>query len=390
MVAVSTVAQAGAGYLTFFSAGAPNPGASSVSQWYQPGYVQTSFVLIPSDLVGAVSASGFSSATTEVIIDVAGYFAAPGNINLANSTATTGNILKGGNRFIHNFGSGNTYIGENAGNFTMSSSGSNTASGTLALFSNTTGNANTASGITSLQQNTTGSNNTAGGAFALSSNTTGIANIGIGFGAGQNLTTGSDNIDIGNDGAVGEANTLRIGTSPQQTRAFIAGIYGVTTGAAGVAVLVDSNGQLGTISSSRRYKDDIADMDAASSALMKLRPVTFHYKTDQNASGRALQYGLIAEEVAQVYPGLIAHSIDGQVETVMYQFLPSMLLNEYQKQQRRIDAQAAEINHQRLVIAQLEQKSSEIDALKSAVYDMGKMIDQLRRGNAISASLPGR
>ena len=78
MVAVSTVAQSGAGYLTFFSAGAPNPGAGSVSQWYQPGYVQTSFVLIPSDLVGAVSASGFSSATTEVIIDVTGYFAAPG------------------------------------------------------------------------------------------------------------------------------------------------------------------------------------------------------------------------------------------------------------------------------------------------------------------------
>jgi hypothetical protein len=84
-------------------------------------------------------------------------------------------------------------------------------------------------------------------------------------------------------------------------------------------------------------------MDAASSALMKLRPVTFHYKSDQAPSGRTLQYGLIAEEVAEVYPGLVARSADGQIETVLYQFLPPMLLNEVQKQQRTIEALRAEL-----------------------------------------------
>ena len=98
-----------------------------------------------------------------------------------------------------------------------------------------------------------------------------------------------------------------------------------------VAVVIDGAGQLGTVSSSRRVKDDIADMAGASSALLRLRPVTFHYKSDQNPAGRTLQYGLVAEEVAEVYPGLVAHSADGQIETVLYQFLPPMLLNEVQQ-----------------------------------------------------------
>ena len=126
-------------------------------------------------------------------------------------------------------------------------------------------------------------------------------------------------------------------------------------------MLIDSNGQLGTISSSRRFKDSIADMDAASSALMTLRPVTFHYKTDQKASGRTLQYGLVAEEVAEVYPGLVARSADGQIETVMYQFLPPMLLNEYQKQQRTIEAQAAEMSRQALQIARQTARIAELE-----------------------------
>ena len=122
-------------------------------------------------------------------------------------------------------------------------------------------------------------------------------------------------------------------------------------------------------SSSRRFKDDIADMAVASSGLMKLRPVTFHYKSDQNPSGRTLQYGLIAEEVAEVYPGLVAHSADGQIETVMYQFLSPMLLNEVQKQQRTIDAQAAEVTKQ---TARFEATAN---ALKA---ENGQKSDQIR------------
>ncbi len=163
-------------------------------------------------------------------------------------------------------------------------------------------------------------------------------------------------------GFAGESNTIRIGSG--QTQTFIAGIEGVTTGGAAIPVVVDGNGQLGTVSSSRRYKDDIADMAGASSGLMQLGPVTFHYKSDQNPAGRTLQYGLIAEEVAEVYPGLVTHSRGGQIESVMYQFLPPMLLNEYQKQQRTIETQQHAIETQQHAIETLQ---AQVEALTLAV-----------------------
>jgi hypothetical protein len=231
----------------------------------------------------------------------------------------------------------------------------NAAVGTYSMGTNTSGSQNVALGYSSLYGNTIGGFNVALGVGSLSSNTTGGSNIAVGNYAGAGLTTGSDNIDIGNTGAAAEGNTIRIGTAGAQTRTFIAGISSTTTGTANaVAVLVDSNGQLGTYNSSRRFKDDIAEMDAASSALMKLRPVTFHYKSDQAPSGRTLQYGLIAEEVAEVYPGLVARSAEGQIETVLYQFLPPMLLNEYQKQQRTIDALRAQVEALADRLARLE------------------------------------
>ena len=172
------------------------------------------------------------------------------------------------------------------------------------------------------------------------------------------------------------------------TRFFVAGVRGVATGSANaVPVLIDGGGQLGTASSSRRYKDNIADMSVASSALMRLRPVTFHYKSDRDPAGRTLQYGLVAEEVAEVYPGLVAHSADGQIETVMYQFLPPMLLNEYQKQQRTIEAQAlelskqaAEINKQAERIAGLENQASEFAMLKQQMAALQAAVLAVGRG----------
>ena len=138
-------------------------------------------------------------------------------------------------------------------------------------------------------------------------------------------------------------------------------------------MLIDSNGQLGTVSSSRRVKDDIADMDAASSALMTLRPVTFHYKSDQNPSGRTLQYGLIAEEVAEVYPGLVARSADGQIETVLYQFLPPMLLNEVQKQQRTIEALRAQVE------AGDAQRRTRDEQIRQLTEQLAALADRLAR-----------
>jgi hypothetical protein len=285
----------------------------------------------------------------------------------ATTSQNVGVIMLGGfgNRFAHNFGLNNTFLGQNAGNFTMTGDANtvigraalqsnttglqNTATGALVLFNNTTGNnntasgafalnlntsggANTAGGLNALFNNTTGNNNTAFGIGALYNNTIGGGNIAVGALAGQNLNTGNSNIYIGNQGASVDYNTIRIGDSPSQTKAFIAGISGVTTGGAAIAVVIDANGQLGTVSSSGRYKFDVSDMAEATAGLMFLRPVTFRYLAHGDSA--PLQYGLIAEEVAEVYPELVARNKDGEVETVMYQFLAPMLLNEVQREHR--------------------------------------------------------
>ena len=132
---------------------------------------------------------------------------------------------------------------------------------------------------------------------------------------------------------------IRVGTPGPHTRFFAAGVRGATTGTSdAVPVVIDSSGQLGTINSSRRFKEDIHDMGDASRGLMRLRPVTFRYKTPFDDGTKPIQYGLIAEEVADVYPDLVAHSADGQIETVKYQVLDAMLLNELQQQQAQIRA----------------------------------------------------
>ena len=255
------------------------------------------------------------------------------------------------------------------GNFLGTNAGlSNTAIGSAALSRNS-GNFNTATGRRALELNTTGTYNTAIGLAALASNTTGTQNIAVGAGAGF-YTTGNNNIDIGSDGAAGGSGFIRIGQVGLQFLTYIAGIYNAPALVNGTTVYVEPDGRLGTNPSSRRFKDNITDMNAASSALMNLRPVTFHYKTDQNPSGRTLQYGLIAEEVAEVYPGLVIHSAVGEIDAVAYQHLPPMLLNEFQKQQRTIQAQAADIQKQAIELAEqraktetLERKLQNIEAL---------------------------
>jgi hypothetical protein len=199
---------------------------------------------------------------------------------------------------------------------------------------------------------TSGSSNTGNGQGALYSNTTGSNNIGLGFLAGYNPTAGSYNIMIGNQGITADDHIIRIGDL--QTQTFIAGISGVNI--SGVPVLVSSSGQLGVASSSRRFKQDIRDMGDATNNLMQLRPVTYRYKKPFEDGAQPLQYGLIAEEVAQVYPELVAHSADGQIETVKYQLLDSMLLNEVQKQHVTIAAQKTTIAAQQERIATQDQK----------------------------------
>jgi hypothetical protein len=146
---------------------------------------------------------------------------------------------------------------------------------------------------------------------------------------------------IGHWGVASEDNTIRIGRSTHN-RTYIAGINGVTVD--GTSVIIDAQGQLGSISSSQRYKDDIYDMAAASEALFQLRPVTFRYKQATESGGKPIQYGLIAEEVAEVLPEMVIYNNDGEPETVKYQFLAPMLLNELQKQKTEMEDQAARID----------------------------------------------
>jgi hypothetical protein len=223
----------------------------------------------------------------------------------------------------------------------------NTAVGVVALWWNTTGTSNAALGNAAARFNDTGSYNTALGVESLFSNNIGSSNIAIGFQSGYYLTA-NNNVDVANMGQAGDSGVVRIGTSGTQTSFFAAGIRGVTTGSNdAVPVMIDSNGQLGTVSSSRRFKEDIQDMGDVSQGLMRLRPVTFRYAKAFADGSKPMQYGLIAEEVAEVYPDLVAHSADGQIETVKYQVLDSMLLNELQRQRREIEdleASLSELN----------------------------------------------
>jgi Chaperone of endosialidase len=245
-------------------------------------------------------------------------------------------------------GGGNVAVG--AGALGVNLADSNTAIGTSALAANTTGINNAAFGINALVSNVGGIQNVGLGNFALQNSISGNNNIAVGFNAGAALTTGSGNIYIGAAAAAAaEATTIRIGGA--QTATFIAGIRGATTGVNNaIAVLIDSAGQLGTISSSIRFKDTVADMNADSSDILNLRPVTFVYKDD---AAKTKQYGLIAEEVDAIFPEIVVKDNDGQPYTVQYHVLPVLLLNEMKKQQITIEELKKNTQQLTMIIQQL-------------------------------------
>ena len=204
----------------------------------------------------------------------------------------------------------------------------NTATGRQALFSNTTGGSNTANGFNALLTNTTGDFNTAIGVNALY-NTTGSSNTAIGVAAGD-LLTGNGNVCIGRGvhGVAGENNTTRI----RNISDTVQPVVGIDPD----YVTVDSNGRLGRANvSSRRYKHDIKPMDKASEALYALKPVSFRYNRQYDAT-QTLAFGLIAEEVAEVYPDLVGRNAEGQPESVRYEQINAMLLNEFLKEHRKV------------------------------------------------------
>jgi hypothetical protein len=202
-------------------------------------------------------------------------------------------------------------------------------------------------------------------------NTTGNGNLALGVHAGVNLTSGSNNVYIANAGVATESATIRIGTVGY-ARTFIGGIRGRRTALANaVPVLIDANGQLGTANSSERFKKDIQDMNDASRKLFQLRPVTYRYKQTDDSTANPLEYGLIAEEVAKVYPDLVAYGADGKIETVQYQKLTPMLLNEYQKQ-------AITIKKQQDEIAALKTKTQEVAGLKQQISALQTQVSNFK------------
>ena len=339
-----------------------------------------------------VAGDSITAAGINAIIDaVNGVGAFQGNLELPATTPLTGQFQVNGTRFLHSFGTDNTFLGRNAGNFTLTgrdntavgedalrfnTEGSqNTAVGKDALFFNTTGSNNTAVGEDALVfntigshntavgedalfANTEGSENTAVGQFALFQNTIGSDNTAVGDNAGFNATTGNNNIYLGANvgGVAGEANTMYLGRVGTQTTTFIAGVRGITTGADAIQVLIDSSGQLGTVSSSRRYKEDIQDMGRASAGLLDLRPVTFRYTQASTDGATPIQYGLIAEEVAAIYPDVVVYNDAGQPETVQYRKVNAMLLNEVQRQHRQIEAQQEQLEALRTRLAAVERR----------------------------------
>jgi hypothetical protein len=248
----------------------------------------------------------------------------------------------------------------------------NTASGFEALVYNTTGNNNTASGVYALYSNRTGNENTGAGAYALRSNTTGSNNIALGNQAGFNLTTGSANIDIGNVGVPAEGDTIRIGTTGTQTRTFIAGISGVPV-PRGVGVIVGTNGQLGTIVSSERFKENIQPMAKSSETLLSLKPVTFHYKSDKTNTP---QFGLVAEEVAAVNPDLIVRDKNGEIYSVRYEAVNAMLLNEFLKEHDKVEQLQVTVVQQREGFeAKLAKQQKQIEMLTAGLQKVSAQLE---------------
>ena len=258
-------------------------------------------------------------------------------------------------------GSSNTATGLSAlGNNTEGIE--NTATGFQALLSNTTGNANTANGTTALLRNTTGSFNTANGYRALENNTTGTFNIALGSFACGFVTTASNVIAIGTSGA-NVSNTCFIGNIREVT----------TANADAIPVLIDSANQLGTQSSSARFKKEIKPMDSASEAVLALKPVTFHYKSD--ATGTP-QFGLIAEEVAEVNPDLVVRDKNGEIYTVRYDAVNAMLLNEFLKEHRKVEEQEATITQlKKDFLATVAQLATRLDEQASQIQKVSAQLE---------------
>ena len=340
-------------------------------------------------------------------------FANTGNQNTATGAAalfsnTTGfrNTANGALALLHNNAADNTAVG-NAALFTNSTGSGNTAIGNFAIVANDTGSDNTAMGNGALSANTTANDNTAVGAGALAANTganasentaigagalgvntSGFRNTAVGIQALQNNTTGDYNIGIGLFAAQNvstASNVYCIGAVGQDVNntTWIGNIYGITTQSGFTApVIVSDQGQLGTATSSERFKKDIVTMDKASEAILALRPVTFHYKSDPKGIP---QFGLVAEEVMKVNPALVVPDKEGKPYTVRYDAVNAMLLNEFLKEHRKAQELQTTVTEQsRSFQSKLAEQEKQIATLASSLQRVSAQIEmgRIARGTA--------
>ncbi len=318
---------------------------------------------------------------------------------------------------LYHLTSGNLNTGIGAGTLFNNTADSNTATGAAALFFNSTGTENSASGALALLSNTIGNYNTAIGAFALLSNDSsgngtansntavgdgalqnnidGGSNTAVGFGALQNSTGdyntalgtgagaaigfGSNNILIGDAGSSSFFDVISIGAIPASgipySRTYIGGIYDSVE--QDRPVYVDSHGHLGSPGSSRRYKEEIKPMDKASEALFALKPVTFRYKQQIDPSHR-LSFGLVAEDVAKVSADLISRDKEGKPQTVRYEAVNAMLLNEFLKEHKSVQDQGAAIARQREEFETvLAEQQKDIETLTATVRAQASQIQKV-------------
>jgi hypothetical protein len=278
--------------------------------------------------------------------------------------------------FANTTGSFNTAVG--AGALDLNTGGNNTAVGAAALLLNTTGANNAATGTGALSSNTTGNANTAYGIAALGNNTTGNVNIGLGEGACTNVIMANNVICIGAAGADASNTT------------WISNVYAATTlSGTTLPVVVSDGGQLGTASSSQRFKKEIKPLDRTSEAILALKPVTFHYKSDKTATP---QFGLIAEEVAQVNPNLVVRDKNGEIYTVRYDAVNAMLLNEFLKEHRKVQEQQATIAQLKAGAAKQEAINAEqrkgMEVLTAMVKQQASQIQKVSAELELSETAP--
>jgi hypothetical protein len=327
--------------------------------------VSSLLAFVPAAAQNTASGSGALTATTTGKQDTAfGYHTLTTNSVGSDNTAVGFSALE-----ANDHGADNTSVGSGALQANLAGA-SNSALGYNAMNHNLAGGGNVAGGAFALHFNTKGDFNVACGYRALFANTIGNGNTALGSNAGAAINSGSNNIDIGAnvEGLLDDTATIRIGQQGTQKEAYLAGVQGQTT-ASGAAVYIDATGKLGTLTSSRRFKDGIRDMGDMSAVLLSLQPVTYRYKPQIDPAG-APQFGLVAEDVARIDPDLVVRDAAGQPYSVRYEAVDAMLLNEFLKEHQRV----GELEKSRQLV---EEEQRTIAAQGQQIAAQSRQLEQL-------------